>query len=122
MIVGNINDGLHPRIVLEITGAKNSATLPMLVDTGFDVDVALHFDFADQLGLEIDDLALFEYANGQSQEDLISHVQVNWHGQWQEFEVVLSDDREPSIGTRLLKGCLLNMDFIHNIVTIDKPN
>ncbi len=121
MIVGNIDDGLHPHIVLEITGAKNLATLPMLVDTGFDVDVALHFDFADQLGLEIDDLALFEYANGQSQEDLISHVQVNWHGRWQEFEVVLSGDREPSIGTRLLKGCLMNMDFIQNLVAIDKP-
>lgn len=46
MIIGEIEDGLHPRIFLEIAGSKGSETLSTLVDTGFDWDVGLHYDFA----------------------------------------------------------------------------
>ncbi len=121
MILGIIEDGLHPLAALEIAGDKGLETLPMLVDTGFDVDLALHFDFADRLGLEIYDTALFEYANGESQEELLCRAQINWHGQWQTIDVVLSNDEQPAIGTRLLNGCTMTMDFIQNTLTIDKP-
>ncbi len=120
MIRGTIEDGLHPLVVLEITGDKGSEAFVMLVDTGFDVDVALHFSFADRLGLEIYDTALFEYANGESQEELLCRAQILWHGHWQEIDVVLSNDEQPAIGTRLLSGCMMTMDFVHNTLTIDK--
>jgi hypothetical protein len=81
MITGMIEDGLYPRVQLEIAGAKNSENILLLVDTGFDVDVGLHFKFADRLGLEIYDFALFEYANGQSSEDLLCRGRINWYGQ-----------------------------------------
>lgn len=121
MIRGTIEDGLHPLVVLEIAGDKGSEKLAMLVDTGFDVDVALHFDFADRLGLEIYDTALFEYADGESQEELLCRARVYWHGEWQEVDVVLSGDEQPAIGTRLLNRCIMTMDFVFNTVTIDKP-
>jgi predicted aspartyl protease len=121
MIIGNIENGLHPRISLEIAGDIGTVTLPMLVDTGFDMDVALYYDFADRLGLEIYQLAEFEYANGKSEDELVCHGQVKWHGQWQKIDVVLSADEEPAIGTRLLQGCVMMMDFIQNTLTIDKP-
>lgn len=121
MIIGAIENSLHPRIQLEIAGPKSSENLSMLIDTGFDVDVALHFDFADRLGLDIHGLAEFEYANGKSQEELLCRAQVNWHDHWQEIEVVLSDDEEAAIGTRLLQGCIMTMNFIQNTLTIDKP-
>ena len=38
-----------------------------------------------------------------------------------EVRIILSNDEEPSIGTRLLKGCVMNMSFIDNTLTIDKP-
>jgi len=53
-------------------------------------------------------------------EDLICRAKVNWHGNWQDIDVALSADDESAIGTRLLKGCVMNMDFIQNILTIDK--
>jgi predicted aspartyl protease len=121
MIVGTIEHGLHPRVRLDIRGATDRITLPVLVDTGFDVDIGLHFDFADRLGLEIYDFALFEYANGQSSEDLLCRGQIEWHGQWQEVDIVLTADEEPALGTRLLNGCLMNMNFIQNTLTIHKP-
>jgi hypothetical protein len=34
---------------------------------------------------------------------------------------VLSNDEEPAIGTRLLKGCVMMMGFIDDKLTIDKP-
>ncbi|MGH7595897.1 MAG: hypothetical protein ACREOI_06065 [bacterium] len=121
MIIGKIEDGLHPRISLDIAGTKGAEILSMLVDTGFDMDAALHYDFADQLGWEIYGVAEFDYANGQSDEELLCRAQVNWHGQWQEIDVVLSADEEPAIGTRLLKGCVMAMNFIEDTLTIDKP-
>lgn len=121
MITGTIEDNLHPRVQLDISGAKSTENISLLVDTGFDVDVGLHFDFADRLGLEVYDFALFEYANGQSSEDLLCRGRINWHGHWQEIDIVLTDDEEAALGTSLLKGCLMTMDFIHNTLTIDKP-
>ena len=121
MIVGTIEHGLHPRILLDVRGGTDRITLPVLVDTGFDVDIGLNFDFADRLGLEIYDFALFEYANGQSSEDLLCRGQIHWHGQWQEVDIVLTADEEPALGTRLLHGCMMNMDFIQNTLSINKP-
>ena len=54
-------------------------------------------------------------------EDLLCHAKVKWHGQWHEIDVALSADDEPAIGTHLLQGCIMGMDFIQNILTIDKP-
>ncbi|MDZ7362520.1 MAG: hypothetical protein ONB46_17620 [candidate division KSB1 bacterium] len=71
--------------------------------------------------MEIHDVAEFEYANGQSDEALLCYAQVKWHGQWQKIEVALSADNEPAIGTRLLNGCVMMMNFIDNTLTIDKP-
>jgi predicted aspartyl protease len=121
MITGIIEDGLHPRVQLELAGAKSSENILMLVDTGFDLDVGLHFDFADRLGLEIYDFALFEYANGQSSEDLLCRARINWHGQWQDVDIVLTDDEEAALGTRLLEGCIMTMDFVHDTMVIEKP-
>src|SRR5574341_791738 len=118
MIIGNIEDGLHPLISLEIAGTKGSETLSTLVDTGFNWNVGLHYDFADRLGLEIYDFAKIEYANGQSEDELVCHGRVKWHDKWQEIDIVLSADEEPSIGTSLLKGCVMNMNFIDNTLTI----
>ncbi len=121
MIEGIIEFGLHPRLLLEIAGEKEIVHLPMLVDTGFNLDVALHFDFADRLDLEIYGTSMFEYANGQMQDELICKARVRWHGEWKDVDVVLTASNEPAIGTRLFSGCLLNMDFIKNIFSIEKP-
>lgn len=121
MITGVIEAGLHPLIALEVAGTRGSEILSTLVDTGFNWNVGLHYDFADRLRLEFYDFARIEYANGESEEELVCQGRVKWHEQWQDIDIVLSNDEEPSLGTALLKGCLLNMDFIDNVLTIDKP-
>lgn len=121
MIAGIIEGDLHPLIALEAEGTKGSEILAALVDTGFNWNVGLHYDFVDRLGLEIYDFARIEYANGESEEELVCQGRVKWHEHWQEIDIVLSNDEEPSLGTALLKGCLLNMNFIDNTLTIDKP-
>ena len=40
MIWGIIESGLHPIVALEVAGERGSDTLLLLVDTGFDVDLA----------------------------------------------------------------------------------
>lgn len=60
--------------------------------------------------------------SGLIEDSLHPHIfQVKWHDLWQDIDVVLSDDEESAIGTRLLQGCIMTMDFIQNTLTIDKP-
>jgi len=71
--------------------------------------------------LEIYDFIKVEYANGQSEKELVCRGRVNWHEQWQEMDIVLSADEEPALGTSLLAGCVMTMNFIENSLTIEKP-
>jgi hypothetical protein len=64
---------------------------------------------------------MMTYANGQKIEEIVCHGEIFWHGETRIVEVVLSDDDEPAIGTALLQGCMVMMDFIHNTFDIDKP-
>jgi predicted aspartyl protease len=48
-------------------------------------------------------------------------VDTGFDGDIREVEVILSNDEEPAIGTRLLKGCVMTMNFIEDTLTIDKP-
>jgi predicted aspartyl protease len=55
MIKGKIENGLHPKVSVEVTGKIASRKFTALVDTGFDLEFALHHDDAAKLGLEPND-------------------------------------------------------------------
>jgi hypothetical protein len=45
---------------------------------------------------------------------------IDWFGEVKEVRIILSNDEEPAIGTPLLKGGGMNMNFIDDTLTIDK--
>jgi len=54
-------------------------------------------------------------------EEIVCRGEVLWNDEICSVEIALSEDDEPAIGTKLLKGCLMTMDFRNDILTIEKP-
>jgi predicted aspartyl protease len=121
MITGTIEQSLYPHIVLPIFDQGRLANLEFLVDSGFDDEVALSYHQADLFKLEIQDYVKVTYASGEWENELIARGKIVWFGNEREVGVILSDDEEPAIGTKLLKGSVVTMDFIQDALTIVKP-
>jgi len=121
MIQGGIEDGLYPRLTITLNSQSEPLKIKALLDSGFDGQVALPYVAADRFQLEAVRLADVTYANGEKTEEIICHGEILWHDEPRAIEIVLSDDEEPAIGTGMLEGCIVTMDFISDILTISKP-
>ncbi len=121
MMTGTIEKGIHPRMVITLAADKGQVNLKALVDSGFDGQMALHYDAADRYELEIVRLTEVTYANGQKEEEIVCHGKIFWHNEVRHIQIILSDDEEPAVGTRLLKGSIMTMNFVHDTLTIALP-
>jgi clan AA aspartic protease len=121
MINGKIEQSRYPRVYLNLVVHDKSENLKFLIDTGFDSELALSYNHADLYELELLQSVRVTYADGESNEELMAVGRIVWFGEEREVRVILSNDEEPALGTRLLKGCVLNMNFIDDTLTIDKP-
>lgn len=121
MMTGKIEEGIYPRVLIAAVTSAGNIFEKMLVDTGFDGEVAIHYNNADRFELELQDYLNIEYASGDSVDEIYGYAKILWHGEIREVEIILSGDEEPSIGTRLLNGCVMTMNFIDNTLAIDKP-
>ncbi|MGH7449989.1 MAG: hypothetical protein ACRENG_01455 [bacterium] len=90
-----------------------------MVDTGFDFDIALHHSEAPKLGLGITDFRRVDYADGEQRSEPVCPARVLWHGKWEAVKVVLSNDDEPAIGTHLLQGSSVMLNFVKNTLNIE---
>ncbi|NUO83008.1 hypothetical protein HUU05_23295 [candidate division KSB1 bacterium] len=120
MIQGTIENGLHSRLRLKLESPTGPLDFKALIDSGFDGQVALPYFAADKLRLELARFVEVTYANGQSVAEVVRHGVLHWHDKLRAGEVILSDDGEPAIGTDLMQGCVVTMDFIQNVLQIDK--
>ncbi len=119
MIKGKIKDGLYPKIRVEVDNNSTSKKFHALVDTGFDFDIALHHSEAPKLGLGITDFRRVDYADGEQRSEPVCPARVLWHGKWKTAKVVLSNDEEPAIGTHLLQGSSVMLNFVKNTLNIE---
>ena len=120
MIQGAIEDGLYPRLAITLHSKSGPIPMKTLVDSGFDGQLAIPYFAADHLQLEVVRLADVTYANGQKTEEILCHGEIFWHNELRSIEIVLSDDEEPAIGTGLLGGCIVTMDFVTDTLSISK--
>lgn len=121
-MTGTIERGIHPRLLFDLVTNQGRVNFKALVDSGFDGQLALHYDAADRYQLEVVRLTEVTYANGQKAEEIVCRGTVLWHNEVQRVQIVLSDDEEPAIGTRLLKGSIMTMNFVQNTLTIVLPD
>jgi len=121
MLSGIIEQSRYPKLMLPFVAPGKRTDLNFLVETGYDSEVALSYDHADRFDLEILQYAKVTYASGESEQEIVAQGKIVWFGKERDVRVILSDDEEPAIGTKLLKGCVMTMDFIQDALTIDKP-
>jgi predicted aspartyl protease len=120
MVKGKIENGFHPKVQIEVAGKIASKKFSALVDTGFDLEVAIHIDEATKLGLKANKFVWIRYADGKRVHEPLCPARVLWHGKWKEIKIVLSNDEEPAIGTGLLQGSVVTMDFVKNTLRIEE--
>ena len=96
---------------VEVGGTRRSVELAAIVDTGFEGDICVPLDVAVTLGLRLVGVDTFELADGSQKRDLLFEGSVHFLGQSHSVAVSLTEGEDALIGTDLMAGCQLFIDF-----------
>ncbi len=120
MIEGWIDPVEGPRIRLQVSGRRDRVAVDALLDTGFDGDLCLPIAVAVPLGLELRYVAQSELADGSVVEDeLVFAGDVDWDGEEVPAEIILTRSRNALVGTGLLQGCEVRLNFLTGQIAIE---
>ena len=106
--------------LISITLARVGA-IDFVIDTGFDGELLLPLSLTESLQLRIMDEAELVLAGDVIAESFTSVAEINWMGSRRIAEVSLMEGNDHLVGTALLKGTRLRIDYIANNVEIEKP-
>jgi clan AA aspartic protease len=118
MIRGIVIDH-SPYIEVAIIGNRGQVDTVALLDTGFDGDLSLPMEIGVALGLELWDMVETELADGTVILELTYIAYIDWEGEFKMVSVTLTRSDEALIGTRLLEGKSVNIDFRTGEVIIE---
>lgn len=129
----SLSEPLNPTLTLQVqAGANQGPQLPQLkrvqinalVDTGFDDYISIPARLAQDLGLEIIGQTEVELANGSQymvsvavgQVSLVAYPEITL-----DVNILLGDDEEALVGTRLLAGICdkFSIDFKHSQLILE---
>ena len=110
-VEGHVDDQGQPIMEIRVGGSRGEISLNAIVDTGFSGDVSLPTSIAVQLGLELWGSEVFELADGNRVEGLVFAGRLVLEDEEREAEIVLSNSQEALLGTGLLRGRCLEIDF-----------
>ena len=102
---------MPPMINVEVSGRRRRATLNAILDTGFDGTVCIPTEIAVKLGLELWGYDTVELADGSKQEKLLFRGNAKLMGKTRKVEMFLTASENALVGTDLLSGLRVTMDF-----------
>ena len=121
MIRGKVNPNGTPVVDVRIIGRRGEIVLEGVLDTGFDGYICLPITKAVALGLELIDLESSELADGTILEDeSIFLGEMEWDGAIIEVYIVLTKSVDALIGTALLWGMDMRVNYATGELTIEK--
>jgi len=118
MINGIIID-YSPYVEVMVFGNRSQAVTIALLDTGFSSDLCLPIEIGVLLGLELRNVVEMELADGSVNLEPVYTGQVDWDGELRNVDVTLTFSDEALIGTGLLEGKSVNIDFRTGEVIIE---
>ena len=122
MLNGEINEKNQLSVSIIVHGQQGqSATVPALVDTGFTGDLQLPLTIAIPLGLRLDAVGTFEYADGRTARKMLFSATITWGTTTRPVTVSVVDSNTALLGTGLLHGYTLNADFAKKQFSIQEP-
>lgn len=118
-VVGNINEALEARVKIRIIGGPQGALdVECIIDTGFSGALVLPSSIIELLELPIVGHEIITMVGDAEDTADISLAQVEWFGELRREDVIVKE--ESLIGTALLRGTSLLIDYVNMIVQIDK--
>jgi clan AA aspartic protease len=118
MIRGIVIDH-SPYIEVVVIGNRGQIDTVALLDTGFDGDLSLPMEIGVVLGLELRDMVETELADGTVILELTYTAHIEWDGEFRRVSVTLTRSDEALLGTKLLEGKSVNIDFRTGEVIIE---
>jgi Predicted aspartyl protease len=121
MIEGRISLSVSPIIKTVVVGSRARIAVERILDTGFDGYICLPITTAVTLGLELIDLQTSELVDGTILEDEpIFSGKIEWDGEVIETYIVLTKSADTLLGTALLRGMEVRMNYSTREVVIEK--
>jgi clan AA aspartic protease len=111
---------MTPTADIEVIGTRQSVLLSALIDTGFDGDICLPTTAALRLGLELVGRRDMELADGTVTTGFVFGGWVRFLGKKRSVTVHITESEDALIGTGLLEGCLLVIDFPAGTVRLSR--
>jgi clan AA aspartic protease len=112
---GNVNARLEAWLRVRSSGG---GTIECLIDTGFDGAFVLPRSEAVRLNLTILGRVSIIGVGGAILIADIAELEVEWLGERRATEVIISDGDDSLLGTAMLHGSLLVVDYINYTVTV----
>lgn len=115
---GNVNASLEARILLKLAGG---ASIRCLVDTGFTGALVLPRAFVTSNALPVVGRETFSMVDGHELEADIALAEIEWLGVTQTWRAIVSETGEAMIGTEMLIGTVLTIDYVAAGVSVTRP-
>ena len=112
---GNINHWLEASLTL-ITLTRQ--TIECVIDTGFRGELVLPRSFVTTIPFTRAGRELFTLVGGEEMEAQVVLTEIIWLGQKRTVRVVISESDDALIGTQLLQGTRLVIDYVSSEVEI----
>lgn len=123
MIRGEISPGGSPIVETRVIGSRAEVIVKGTLDTGFTGHLCLPITTAVSLGLELIDLGNLELADGTVLEyEPVFEGKMEWNGDIIDVNVLLTKSDDTLLGTALLRGMELKLNYSTNEVVIEKVN
>ncbi len=123
MIRGEISASGSPIIKTKIIGSRAEIVTDGILDTGFTGHLCLPITTAVSLGLELTAIEKVELADGTILEDEpVFSGRMEWNGGIIDVDIVLTKSADTLLGTALLRGMYVTLNYSTNEVVIKKSN
>lgn len=112
---GKVNEQLEPYLFVEFENGKN---VEFLIDTGFNGALCLPRSLMQELGLEkISEEEIFGIGSHREVVD-VAITKIIWFGRQTEIEVLVNDGNDRLLGSELLDGKILKINYQNKKVSI----
>jgi clan AA aspartic protease len=108
-ILGRVNSAREPVVALRT--APNNRKISVIIDTGFSGALCLSPEIIDRMGFEHIGREAYILADGRIVHADIHRAEILWFNRKRSVEVIALENRQGLLGTQMLEGCRLIVQF-----------
>lgn len=115
---GYVDEFSQPKMEIILIGESKRLTTEAVIDTGFNGELSIPVNLAIELGLKLIALEKVELADGSRRSQMVFSGKILWEKTERDVNIFVTYPGEHLIGTMLLGGQNMNIDFYKRTVTI----